>query len=107
MDEAVQEKIGKLQMMEQNMQNFLMQRQQFQSQLGEIESALEELDKTDTAYRIIGNIMVKSPKDTLKKDLTSKKELMEVRIQALEKQESQLQEKAKTLKEEVMKNIKK
>ena len=107
MDEAVQEKIGKLQMLEQNMQNFLMQRQQFQSQLGEIESALEELDKTDTAYRIIGNIMVKSPKDTLKKDLTSKKELMEVRIQALEKQESQLQEKAKTLKEEVMKNIKK
>jgi len=107
MDEAVQEKIGKLQMMEQNMQNFLMQRQQFQSQLGEIESALEEIDKTDTAYRIIGNIMVKSSKDTLKKDLSSKKELMEVRIQALEKQESQLQEKAKTLKEEVMKNIKK
>ena len=35
----VQEKLGQLQMMEQNMQNFGMQKQMFQQQLVEVESA--------------------------------------------------------------------
>ena len=107
MEKDVQEKIAKLQGLEQNLQNFLMQRQQFQTQLMEIDSALDEIEKTDNAYKIIGNIMVKAGKEDLKKDLTQKKELMEVRITSLEKQESKLQEKAQELKDEVMKNLKK
>ena len=107
MEKEVQDKIAKLQMMEQNLQNFLMQRQQFQTHLVEMESALSEIDKTDKAYKIVGNIMVLAKKEDLKKDLESKKELMEVRIQALEKQESQLQEKAQKIKEEVMGKLKK
>lgn len=107
MEKGVQEKIAKLQGLEQNLQNFLMQRQQFQTQLMEIDSALDEIEKTDNAYKIVGNIMVKTGKEDLKKDLTQKKELMEIRITSLEKQESQLQEKAQELKDEVMKNLKK
>ena len=107
MEKDVQEKIAKLQGLEQNLQNFLMQRQQFQTQLMEIDSALDEIEKTDSAYKIVGNIMVKTGKEDLKKDLTQKKELMEIRITSLEKQESQLQEKAQELKDEVMKNLKK
>lgn len=107
MEKGVQEKIAKLQGLEQNLQNFLMQRQQFQTQLMEIDSALDEIEKTDSAYKIVGNIMVKTGKEDLKKDLTQKKELMEIRITSLEKQESQLQEKAQELKDEVMKNLKK
>jgi len=107
MEKDVQEKIAKLQGLEQNLQNFLMQRQQFQTQLMEIDSALDEIEKTDSAYKIVGNIMVKTGKEDLKKDLTQKKELMEVRITSLEKQESKLQEKAQELKDEVMKNLKK
>ncbi|MCH7552149.1 prefoldin subunit beta [Patescibacteria group bacterium] len=107
MEKGVQEKIAKLQGLEQNLQNFLLQRQQFQTQLMEIDSALDEIEKTDSAYKIVGNIMVKTGKEDLKKDLTQKKELMEIRITSLEKQESQLQEKAQELKDEVMKNLKK
>lgn len=107
MEKDVQEKIAKLQGLEQNLQNFLMQRQQFQTQLMEIDSALDEIEKTDSAYKIVGNIMVKTGKEDLKKDLIQKKELMEIRITSLEKQESQLQEKAQELKDEVMKNLKK
>lgn len=107
MEKDVQEKIAQLQIMEQNLQSSLAQRQQFQGQLMEVESALKEIDKTDKAYKIIGNIMVHSSKDDLKKDLNSKKDLMEIRIKTLEKQESQLQEKATHLKNEVMSGIKK
>ena len=79
-----EKKLSQLQMLEQSMQNLLMQKQQFQLQQVEIESALKELENVDEAYKIVGNIMVLSKKDDLKKDLSSKKEVMELRIKNME-----------------------
>lgn len=98
-----QEKIQQLQAIEQNMQHLLKQRQQFQMQLLEVESALEELKKTEKAYRIIGNIMVASEKPALEKELQEKKDRIEIRIKSFEKQETALKEQAKALREEIMK----
>lgn len=100
-------KLNQLQMLEQSMQNLLMQKQQFQLQQVEIESALKELEKVDEAYKIVGNIMVLSKKDDLKADLTSKKEIVELRIKNMEKQENQLREKASKLQNEVLKGMSK
>ncbi|MDP6265434.1 MAG: prefoldin subunit beta [Candidatus Woesearchaeota archaeon] len=100
-----EKKLSQLQMLEQSMQNLLMQKQQFQLQQVEIESALKELENVDEAYKIVGNIMVLSKKDDLKKDLSSKKEVMELRIKNMEKQEAQLREKASKLQDEVMKEM--
>jgi len=83
-----------------------MQKQQFQIQLIEIESALKELEKTDSAYKIVGNIMVLSKKDELSKDLESKKEITALRIKTLEKQEADIKEKTTRLQAEVMKMMK-
>jgi prefoldin beta subunit len=102
-----EQKIGQLQMFEQSLQSFLGQKQQFQSQLVEIESALGELESTDKAYKIVGNIMVESEKNELKADLQSKKEMLELRIKTMEKQESQVREKASKLQSEILKKIKK
>lgn len=102
-----QEKIQQLQTIEQNMQHLLKQRQQFQMQLMEVDSAVEELKKTEKAYRIIGNIMVLSEKSSLEKELAEKKERMELRVKSVEKQENSLKEQAKTLREEVMKSMQK
>jgi len=90
-----EQKIAQLQLYEQSLQNILMQKQQFQSQSLEIESALKELETTKEAYKIVGNIMV-----------ASKKETMALRIKTLEKQEKQIRDKAKKLQEEVSKKIK-
>ena len=100
-------KLNQLQMLEQSMQNLLMQKQQFQLQQVEIESALKELEKVNEAYKIVGNIMVLSKKDDLKADLTSKKEIVELRIKNMEKQENQLREKASKLQNEVLKGMSK
>ena len=100
-------KLNQLQMPEQSMQNLLMQKQQFQLQQVEIESALKELEKVNEAYKIVGNIMVLSKKDDLKADLTSKKEIVELRIKNMEKQENQLREKASKLQNEVLKGMSK
>ena len=102
-----EQKIGQLQMFEQSLQNFLGQKQQFQVQLVEVESALSELGNTDKAYKIVGNIMVETDKNELKSDLLSKKEMLELRIKTMEKQESQVREKASNLQSEILKKIKK
>lgn len=106
MDKDTQEKINKLQMMEQNLSHLLLQRQQFSSQLVETESALKELETTEPVYKTVGNIMVKSDPATLKEDLSRKKQLLELRINSLEKQESQVRDRSQQIKEDVMKHIK-
>lgn len=100
-----QEKINQMQIIQQNISNLSMQRQQFQIQETEIESALKELEKTDTSYKIIGNIMVKTSKDDLKKDLQEKHEMLKIRISTLEKQEDKMREKAESLQQEVLKEM--
>ena len=102
-----EQKIGQLQMFEQSLQNFLGQKQQFQVQLVEVESALNELENTEKAYKIVGNIMVESDKNELKADLNSRKEMLELRIKTMEKQEFQVREKASKLQSEILKKIKK
>tara|TARA_Y100000310_G_C20560804_1_gene752973 strand:- start:958 stop:1188 length:231 start_codon:yes stop_codon:yes gene_type:complete len=72
----------------------------------EIESALKELENVSEGYKMVGNIMVMSKKDDLKKDLDSKKEIIDLRVTSLEKQETQLKEKASKLQEEVLKEMK-
>ena len=100
-----EKKINQLQMLEQSMQNLLMQKQQFQLQQVEIESALKELENVNEAYKIVGNIMVLSKKEDLKNDLTSKKEVIELRIKNMEKQENRTREKASKIQTEVLKEM--
>ena len=102
-----QENIGQLQLIEQQVQTMAMQKQQFQSQLFEIDNALKELKTSKTAYKIVGNIMVLSDKDKLEKELKQKKEIVELRISSLDKEEKKIKEKAKTLQDELLSTLKK
>ena len=105
MSKDTEQKIEQLQRIEQSLQNILMQKQQFQAQLMEIESALSELKTSEESYKIVGTIMIKSSKEDLDKDLKQKKEIMELRIKTLEKQEKETKEKASGIQSEVMKEI--
>ncbi len=104
--ETTDEKIQQMQMIEQNLQNFLMQRQQFSLQLIEINSALDEIKDKKSAYKIVGNIMVLSSREDLEKDLNEKKKMLEIRISNLEKQEEKLKDRSKALRDEVMVGLK-
>jgi len=100
-----QEKISQLQLYEQSLQNILLQKQQFQSQIGEIDSALKELKTSTESYKIVGNIMVRAEKDTLKKDLEEKNSALKLRIETLEKQEEKIKSKAESLQAEIMQKM--
>ena len=107
MNENLAKKIQELQIIEQSLQGQLFQKQAFQLELNEVLSALEELEEAkDEVYKIVGQIMVKAKKESLEKDLKSKKDLLELRVKNMEKQEHSLKERLGKLRGEVMKEIK-
>jgi len=95
MAEKKQDNIAQMQLIQQNLQNILLQKQQFQMQLNEIDSALSELKETSQAYKIVGNLMIAGKKEDLEKDLQSKKQTIELRLKSLETQEGKFQDKLK------------
>ncbi len=106
MDKETEQQISQLQLMEQNLQNFLAQKQNFQSHLFEVENAIRELETVKgSAYKIVGAIMVSSDPEKLKKDMLSKKDVLELRIKNLKKQEDSIREKAEKLQAEVVKKL--
>jgi len=105
MDKETQDKIKQLETVEQNLQAYGVQRQAISSQLVEVESALKEVGKSDEAYRIVGNVMVKADKAKLVEELTEKAETLKKRLDTVEKQESRLREEAGRIQKEVMKDM--
>lgn len=98
-----EEKINRLQLLEQSRQAINLQKQNFQMKLMETESALKEIEKSNENYRIIGTIMVKKDKESLKKELEEEKEKLDLRIKNLEKQEETIRNRMKQIQEDILK----
>ncbi len=106
MDKETEKKLQELNLLEQNIQNFVLQKQAFQLELNETEAALSELNKTkDTVYRVVGQIMVQASKQELEKELGGKKKIIELRLKNIENQESSISERAEKLKKEVVEKL--
>jgi len=94
--EGLQESLKQIQMFQQQLQILANQKYQIIIELKEVETALEHIDKlkekTETYY-LIGKLLVKKSKEDIVKELKDKKNTLELRIKALEKQESRLREK--------------
>ena len=99
-------KINQLQLLQQNLQNILSQKQQMQEQLMEINSALTELKKTETAYRIVGKIMIATHRDTLQSELHEKREVLEIRVKNFTEQEEKLKKNLEKTQKEVLEELK-
>jgi len=101
-------KIQELQILEQNLQNILFQKQTFQIELAETQGALEELGNSgDDVYKIIGQLMLKSDKSKMKSELEEKKKMLELRMKTIENQEKTFTEKIDEIRKQVMKGVKK
>jgi prefoldin beta subunit len=86
-----------LQTFQQQMQTVLMQKESLNIQNMELDKALEELKKatTEDVYKAVGPILIKSTKKDLEKELSEKKETIELRLKSLQKQEDRIKEKLK------------
>jgi len=101
-----QSKIAQLQLLQQNLQNTLLQKQQLQNNLVELESALQEIKTSEKCYKILGHIMVAAPKDTLSKELEEKKEMNNLRLKNYLSQEEKLKRSIEDTQKELMQDMK-
>ena len=89
----VQERLLRLQQLQQTLQSVVGQKQQVEMELMEINQALNELQSlTDEAviYKAAGSLLVKSEKTKVTTDLNERKELLNTRVAVLGKQEERL-----------------
>jgi len=94
----LQEQVGRLQQLQQNLQSIMLQKQHLESEHLETERALELLVKAnddDVVYKTAGSILVKSNKTSLVSELQEKKELANTRLTVLSKQEVRVKENLK------------
>lgn len=102
-----EQKIQQLTMMQQQLQIFASQKQQFQLQLAEVENALEEMSSSDGAtYRLVGGVLIEKDKKKIKEELDALKSKLDLRIKSIEKQEKSIRDKATDLQKELSKELK-
>lgn len=104
----VQQRLLRLQQLQQTLQGVLTQKQQLELELNEVEQALSELEKlTDAAviYKSIGSLLVKSKKTKVTTELNERKELLNMRINVLGKQEERLRTQVKDLQEKLQRDL--
>jgi prefoldin beta subunit len=100
--------IAQFQMLQQQLQSILVQKENMVVTQAEVEKALEELAKTkdESAYKIVGNVMVRKPVADLKAQLEETKEDIGLRLMALDKSEKKTTETLRALQEKVKQMIK-
>ena len=102
-----EQKIQEMQILEQKLQNSIFQKQAFQMELAETESALKEIEKSgDEIFKIVGQLMIKSEKSKIQGELSDKKKVLELRIKSFEKQENFLSEQLDKIRNEFTKSVK-
>ena len=104
----IQQRLLRLQQLQQTLQGVLAQKQQLTLQLTEVEQAANELEKlkeTAVIYKSIGALLVKSEKEKVTTELTERKELLKMRVDVLGKQETRLRTQAKDLQEKLQQDL--
>jgi len=104
----IQQRLLRLQQLQQTLQGVMAQKQQLTLQLAEVEQAVSELEKlTETAviYKSIGALLVKSKKIQVTTELTERKELLKMRVDVIGKQETRLRTQVKDLQEKLQRDL--
>lgn len=104
----VQQRLLRLQQLQQTLQAVLTQKQQLELELTETEQALSELEKVtdDTViYKSIGSLLVRSEKVKVTTELNERKDLLNMRISVLGKQEERLRSQVKDLQVKLQRDL--
>ena len=86
----------------------ILRRQQLESQLREVEHALEQVEKLDKdaeIYKTAGYVMFKTSKEQIVNELTDQKETLELRIKTVQKQENLVRRQFEELRKDISKAL--
>ncbi len=104
----VQERLLRLQQLQQTLQTVLQQKQQVDMEASEIDQTLKELEKTaDDAviYKAAGSLLVKSDKAKVTADLTERKELLGTRQTVMARQEERMRSQLKEVQTKLQEDL--
>jgi len=105
----VQERLLRLQQLQQTLQNVLAQKQQVDMEKTEVEQTMAELQKTaDDAvvYKAAGSLLIKAEKAKITDELNEKKELLDTRSTVLGRQEERLRGQVKEAQTKLQEDLK-
>lgn len=91
LSESQKNDLMEFQSLQQQLQVVAVQKQQLQLASAELDRALEASSTSSgKLYRSVGSILVQKEPEALKKDLSSEKEMVKLRVDSLGKQEEKL-----------------
>jgi len=94
----VQERLLRLQQLQQTLQSILAQKQQVDMEKAEVEQTFAELEKTSSdavIYKAAGSLLVKADKAKVAEDLNERKELLGTRSTVITRQEERVRSQVK------------
>jgi prefoldin beta subunit len=104
----VQERLLRLQQLQQTLQTVMAQKQQVDAEQTEVEQTLTELQKTPddaTIFKAIGSLLVKAEKGKVTEDLVERKELLTTRTTVLARQEERLRSQVKEVQTKLQEDL--
>jgi prefoldin beta subunit len=104
----VQERLLRLQQLQQTLQSVLGQKQQVELELAEINQASGELEKLQddaVVYKATGSLMIKAERPKVLADLTERKDLLNTRAGILTKQEERLRAQVKDIQTKLQQDL--
>lgn len=104
----IQERLLRLQQLQQTLQSIIAQKQQVDMEKNEVEQTLTEMAKTaDDAviYKAVGSLLVKSDKAKVSTDLTGRKDLLVTRSTVIARQEERVRSQVKETQTKLQEDI--
>lgn len=104
----IQEKLTRLQQLQNTMQQLVLQKQRLEIEMSESDRALKTLEDVSSdakVYKSAGAILVEKNKENVVKELKDRREFLEMRSKVLSKQEGNTRERLTRLQESLQKEL--
>ncbi|AET31890.1 MULTISPECIES: prefoldin subunit beta [Pyrobaculum] len=105
---SLQDLINRFNQAQAQLQSVLLRKQQYEAELREVEKAIAEIERLSPDARIfknVGNFLVPQSRDAALQELKDRKELLELHVKTLSRQESMLREQIDKLRDEINKEL--
>jgi len=107
-EEVLNKKLEEFEVLRQTYLALIYQKQKIEEELLEVENAIKELENMkddEKVFIMIGNVLVRKDKKSVIEELKEKRDVLNIRIKSLDKQEVQLRERLTSLQNEIEKLI--
>ncbi|HWQ20782.1 MAG TPA: prefoldin subunit beta [Methanotrichaceae archaeon] len=104
----IQNQLAQLQQLQQQAQAMLSQKSQIEALIRETDAAVKELEKSPddaVVYKSVGELLFKADKPKLLEELKEKKDMMDLRLKTMSKQEERIQSRFTQLQEQLKQSL--